>query len=95
MKYLKLLLHLWLFMSSHVYGEASDAVKQVSKDFAMQTLGQKEGRISFCPRCGQRPGYDVRHDEAFEIAFSALKGRVSDRELHFAIELVFWLGKGH
>lgn len=94
MRYLKVLFWLWWFMASRTYRAAQQAAKKVAEDAAMQRLGQAEGQVSYCPRCGQRPDHDVRHDEAFELAFNSLKKRATDGDIHFAVELAVWLGKG-
>lgn len=91
MKRFKLLLKMSYFMSGYVYRQAALAVEEVSKNVPAQILGEKEGMTSYCPRCGQRPTHDVRHDEAFEIAFGKIDPPRRSKDLHFAIELSRWL----
>lgn len=93
MKYLKLLFRLWPFLASPTYRAAQDAVGHVARDAPLQQLGQSEGKVSYCPRCGQRPDHDVRHDEAFEIVCNHLEKKATDRDIHFAVELAVWLGR--
>lgn len=90
-RYFDILWLLWDMLRSPTFSAAESAVTQVAKDQKIRVLGQKEGKTSFCPRCGQSTQRDVRHDEAFEMAFGAIPpdGRICD--LHFAIELACWL----
>lgn len=90
-KKLRLIFKIWYFMSGYVYKSAALAVAEVEKNVPAQEMGEKEGMTSYCPRCGQRPTHDVRHDEAFELAFAKLSPARRSCELNFAIELARWL----
>ena len=92
--YLKVIWRLWKFLYSPQYRAAVQAVEAVARDKSIRNLGETEGVVSFCPRCGQRPQNDVRHDEAFEIAFGILEPKQRTLRMHFALELALWLRKG-
>lgn len=79
------------FMDTDTFKQAQLAVQMISENGKLRTLGEKEGQISFCPRCGQRPDQDVRHDEAFELAFGKLPPTARSKDLHFAVELARWI----
>ncbi len=91
MDFLKLVFRIWGFMLSKNYRKAKDAVEKVAADKGLKALGNAEGIVSYCPRCGQRPDRDVRHDEAFERAFGDLAPIARNGDLHFAIDLACWL----
>ncbi len=78
-------------MASDVYRKACDAVEQVRRDRGLHGFADREGAPSYCPRCGQRPWGDVRHDEAFQIAHENLPVNKRSRSLNFALELALWL----
>lgn len=78
-------------MDGYVYKSALLAVKEIGKNIPAQKLGENEGMPTFCPRCGQIPMRDVRHDEAFELAFEKLNPPRRSCDLHFGIELARWL----
>lgn len=91
MKRMKLFFKISYFMASYVYMVAELAVAETEKNVAIQQLGEKEGMASFCPRCGQQPVHDLRHDDAFELAFPRIAKNKRGKDLHFAIELANWL----
>lgn len=90
---LQILLKIHRLMLSQLFFRAKEAVNTIAQNGSLCELGQKEGQVSYCPRCGQRPEYDVRHDEAFEFAHGRLAPRDRSLELHFAIELATWVKK--
>lgn len=91
MTFIKLLFRLYSLTHSALYKKAEAAVKQVGADSGLRQLGNKEGQVSYCPRCGQRPDRDVRHDEAFERAFGGIEPSSRLKDMHFAVELANWL----
>jgi len=90
-KYLKIVWKLWKFMYSEVFLKAQSAMEAISEDRGLRHMGELEGKGSYCPRCGQRPDHDIRHDAAFELAYGALAVKQRKRDLHFAVELAYWL----
>lgn len=91
MHFWKLIFRIWGVMLSKNYRKAKTAVEAVAADKNLKALGNAEGTVSYCPRCGQRPDRDVRHDEAFERAFGTLAPQRRLGDLHFVIELAVWL----
>jgi len=89
--HIRFLFRIFKFMRSPTYAAARKAMLRVAGDRRIQILGNKEGMTSYCPRCGQSPQRDVRHDEAFEMAYGFLDAPDRKHDLHFAIELSYWL----
>jgi hypothetical protein len=68
---LRALLCAWRIIRSPAFGLVMRNIVRVEADGALQKFAAREGKISYCPRCGQIPQRDLRHEEVFEAATSA------------------------
>lgn len=60
-------------------------IRRIENDPKYRHVIDREGNISFCPRCGQTPTADYRKDEAFmEMSRRFPSAKRSD--INFAIE---------
>ena len=89
--FIKFLWRILKLIKSKEYGLAKSAVEVIAADKGLRNLGELESTISYCPRCGQKPDRDVRHDAAFELAFGEVKPKARTRDLHLILELANWL----
>ena len=82
----KLIHRLFPPVSRKLMQHAMSIVKAIEADVRFKGVVTREGNIAFCPRCGQLPQSDYRHEQAFEaIALKFPSARRSD--IHLAIEL--------
>jgi hypothetical protein len=79
--------------SSPVWKAAKEAVEEVRKETRLNEAASRESRITFCPRCGQRPSGDRRFEEARERAVQKLGDlNFRRRDLDYAISWHYWSG---
>jgi len=89
--FIKFLWQVRKLINSKEYRLAKSAVEVIATDKGLRNLGELESTISYCPRCGQKPDRDVRHDAAFFLAYGELLPKARTRDLHFILELANYL----
>ena len=85
--------HIWLLLKlirsvpSELFVKAVTVARDIERDKRIRPFIESQGgNISFCPRCGQRPDADYRHEQAFERIHATLPTYKSS-DIHTAIEL--------